>query len=136
MVARYAQRTAPAAGEPVSSRRSRSASRPRSPHALRTRPAMTESGARILLVDDDESLRRVIRRNLESRQFSVETEARARAALETWRRWRPDLIVLDLGLPDMDGQDIISEIRETSSIPIIVLSAREGEADKIRALDA
>jgi two-component system KDP operon response regulator KdpE len=59
-----------------------------------------------------------------------------RAALESVERDAPDLIVLDLGLPDMDGVDVCREVRETSSVPILVLSARGAEGDKVRALDA
>lgn len=95
-----------------------------------------KGGARVLVIDDDEALARVMRRNLASRGLEVQTAATGMEGLAEWRRWRPDLMVIDLGLPDGDGIDLIREIRATSSIPILVLSAREGERDKVRALDA
>jgi two-component system KDP operon response regulator KdpE len=94
------------------------------------------TGARILIVDDEPALARVVMRNLASRGFEAQTANDGREGLEAWRRWRPDLIVLDLGLPDIDGIEVIREVRESSSVPILVLSAREGERDKVRALDA
>ncbi|TAJ16451.1 MAG: response regulator transcription factor [Dehalococcoidia bacterium] len=97
---------------------------------------MNGRGARILIVDDEAALGRVVLRNLTSRGFDVQTAASGSEGLATWRRWRPDLIVLDLGLPDLDGLDIIREVRESSNVPIVVLSAREGERDKVRALDS
>lgn len=97
---------------------------------------MTARGARILIVDDEPALARVVHRNLVSRGFDTETAASGQEGLEAWRRWRPDLIVLDLGLPDLDGIDLIREVRASSNVPIVVLSAREGERDKVRALDA
>lgn len=96
----------------------------------------TGKGARVLVIDDEEALARVMRRNLASRGLDVLTAGTGMEGLAEWRRWRPDLIVLDLGLPDGDGVDLIHEIRATSNIPIVVLSAREGERDKVRALDA
>lgn len=97
---------------------------------------MTGRGARILVVDDEAPLARVVQRNLASRGFDTEVAATGLQAVEAWRRWRPDLIVLDLGLPDIDGVDLIREVRASSNVPILVLSAREGERDKVRALDA
>lgn len=97
---------------------------------------MTGHGARILVVDDEPALARVLQRNLASRGFDTEVAATGAQAVEAWRRWRPDLIVLDLGLPDVDGIELIREVRASSSVPILVLSAREGERDKVSALDA
>lgn len=97
---------------------------------------MTSRGARILIIDDEPALARVVQRNLASRGFEAATTATGQEGLETWRRWRPDLIMLDLGLPDVDGIDLIREVRASSNVPILVLSAREGERDKVRALDA
>ena len=97
---------------------------------------MTSRGARILIIDDEPALSRVVQRNLASREFDTQTSATGQEGLEACRRWRPDLIVLDLGLPDLDGLDLIREVRESSNVPIVVLSAREGERDKVRALDA
>ena len=74
-------------------------------------------GSAVLIIDDEESLARVLRRNLASRGLDVETAGTGTDGLALWRRWRPDLIVLDLGLPDGDGVDLIHEIRATSSVP-------------------
>ena len=97
---------------------------------------MSSSGARILAIDDEVPMQRLLRRNLEARGYQVETAGRAREGLDLFRQWRPDLVVLDLNLPDMDGVDFIREVRETSSAPILVLSAREAERDRVAALDA
>lgn len=97
---------------------------------------MNGRGARILVVDDEAPLARVVQRNLTSRGFDAEVATTGIKAVEAWRRWRPDLIVLDLGLPDVDGIELIREVRASSNVPIVVLSAREGERDKVAALDA
>jgi two-component system KDP operon response regulator KdpE len=92
--------------------------------------------ARVLVVEDEADIRRFVRLALESEQHDV-TEAASlqRALIEAGTR-RPDLVVLDLGLPDGDGVDFIREFRSWSTAPVLVLSARAGEAEKIRALDA
>lgn len=97
---------------------------------------MSGEGPRVLVVDDDPPILRVITANLERRGFDVDGAATGSAALDTFRRRRPDVVVLDLGLPDMDGVDVISLIRQQGQTPIIVLSAREAERDKVTALDA
>jgi two-component system KDP operon response regulator KdpE len=97
---------------------------------------MSELHARILVVEDETDIRRFIRLALESEGCEVfEAEGVARALIEAGTR-RPDVIVLDLGLPDGDGVDLIRDIRGWSTVPIVVLSARSGESDKILALDA
>lgn len=96
---------------------------------------MTSRGARLLIVDDEPALARVLHRNLASRGFDTHTADTGTAALEAWRQWRPDLILLDLGLPGMDGIEVIQEVRASSSVPIVVLSARCQKRDKVRALD-
>jgi len=92
--------------------------------------------ARVLVIEDEADIRRFVRVALESERHDV-TEAGTleRALIEAGTR-RPDLVVLDLGLPDGDGVDFIREFRSWSSSPVLVLSARAGEAEKIRALDA
>ena len=97
---------------------------------------MTAEGARILVVDDEPPILRVVARNLEHRGFQVDTSCSRREALEAFRRRRPDVLVLDLGLPDMDGVEIIRAVRATAATPVIVLSARDAERDKVEALDA
>jgi two-component system KDP operon response regulator KdpE len=93
------------------------------------------AGARILVVEDDAAVRRVVERNLAGHGFRVQAVATGRAALGAEPVFRPDLILLDLGLPDMEGFVVIQDVRERSTTPIIVLSARGAEADKVQALD-
>ncbi len=90
----------------------------------------------VLLVEDDAGIRRFVRTALESDGFSVhEAAALARGRIELASR-RPDLLVLDLGLPDGDGMALLAELRGWSRMPVLVLSARSDEADKVAALDA
>jgi len=91
---------------------------------------------RVLIVDDDPQLLRALAINLRARRYEVETAPRGASALIAASRRPPDLVVLDLGLPDLDGVDVVRGLRGWSSAPIIVLSAREAQADKVAALDA
>jgi two-component system KDP operon response regulator KdpE len=91
---------------------------------------------RVLVVDDEAQLVRALAINLRARAYEVRTAATGAAALADAARHPPDLVVLDLGLPDMDGVDVVQGIRGWSAVPILVLSAREGQADKVAALDA
>jgi DNA-binding response OmpR family regulator len=95
----------------------------------------TKSGARILIIEDDPAVRHVVTRNLAAHGFRTEAAAAGREGLDLDPSFHSDLILLDLGLPDMSGLDVIPEIRARTSTPIIVLSIRGGEADKVRALD-
>lgn len=90
---------------------------------------------RILLVDDEPNIVGTLAPLLRTRGYEVFTAMNGRTAIETVDREKPDLIVLDLGLPDVDGVDLCREIRETLGVPIVVLSARGAEGDKVRALD-
>jgi two-component system KDP operon response regulator KdpE len=90
----------------------------------------------VVVVDDEPAILRAIRTNLGRHDFQVETASNANEALDALVRVHPDLILLDLGLPDMDGLDVIRSIRQRVNTPIIVLSAREAEHDKVAALDA
>ncbi|MEU6999363.1 response regulator [Nonomuraea sp. NPDC046570] len=91
---------------------------------------------RVLVVDDEPQILRALRINLVARQFEVETAADGGSALRQAADWHPDLIVLDLGLPDLDGVDVIHGLRGWTKVPIIVLSGRAGSGDKVEALDA
>ncbi len=96
---------------------------------------MSERKPRILVVDDEPQIRRFLRTSLTANGFEV---IEARTAAEGRRRAdaeKPDLIILDLGLPDGDGKDVLRDVRKTSETPILVLSAREREAEKVEALD-
>jgi two-component system KDP operon response regulator KdpE len=96
---------------------------------------MTDAMFRVLVVEDDADIRSVLRTLLESAGFRVELAATAARALIEARANRPDAVLIDLGLPDRDGQQLITEIRAFAPIPIIVLSARTAEQEKITALD-
>jgi two-component system KDP operon response regulator KdpE len=90
----------------------------------------------VLVVDDDRQLLRALRINLSARSYQVATAADGVTALAAASRNPPELVVLDLGLPDMHGVTVVEGLRGWSHVPIIVLSARHAEADKVEALDA
>ena len=97
---------------------------------------MTGSLLRILVVDDEPAILRFLRASLESQGYIVTTAANARTAIDMVKRHTADLVVLDLGLPDVDGLDVVSQIRDGGeTLPIIILSSRENESAKVKALD-
>jgi two-component system KDP operon response regulator KdpE len=91
---------------------------------------------RILIIDDEPNILGTVAPLLRARGYEVFSGMTGRAALEGVQRDKPDLVVLDLGLPDIDGVDVCRQIRQTSNVPILVLSARGAEGDKVGALDA
>jgi len=91
---------------------------------------------RVLIVDDDRQLLRALRINLSARGYQVTTATDGTTALAAASHQSPELVVLDLGLPDMHGVTVVEGLRGWSTAPIIVLSARHSEADKVDALDA
>lgn len=93
-------------------------------------------GARILIVDDEAQIRRFLRASLTGHTYQVSEAATGQEALNQIVLTKPDLMILDLGLPDMDGLEVLKRVREWSQVPIIILSVREREQDKIAALDA
>ncbi|MDP9251259.1 MAG: response regulator transcription factor [Chloroflexota bacterium] len=97
---------------------------------------MSEPGASILLVEDDEATRRTVAANLAAHGHSVRAASSGEEALALWELRRPDLILLDLGLPGMDGLGVLRRVRRDATTPIVVLSARGQERDKVEALDA
>lgn len=97
---------------------------------------MANQAMRILIVDDEKTIRRFLKATLVSHGYNVYEAANAKEALEYSVYSHPDAIILDLGLPDMDGIEITRQIRKRAKTPIIILSIRENEADKIAALDA
>lgn len=94
------------------------------------------SDVKILIVDDEASIRRFLRVTLTSQGYTVFEAASGREALSRVTEDRPDIVILDLGLPDIDGIEVTRLLREWTQMPIIVLSVRGGENDKIAALDA
>jgi two-component system KDP operon response regulator KdpE len=90
---------------------------------------------RVLLVDDEVSIQRAVGPLLKSRGYDVEVVGTGAACLAAMNARPADLVVLDLGLPDLDGTEVCARLRKTSTVPIIVLSARGSETDKVRALD-
>ncbi|MGX6606487.1 response regulator [Micromonosporaceae bacterium Da 78-11] len=91
---------------------------------------------RVLVVDDDPQILRALRINLRARSYDVDVAADGASALRAAAAHPPDLVVLDLGLPDLDGADVIRGLRGWSNVPIIVLSGRAEGSDKVAALDA
>jgi two-component system, OmpR family, KDP operon response regulator KdpE len=96
---------------------------------------MTLEVAKILVVDDEVQITRVLRRGLESAGYQVRTANDGRSALDTFRAWLPDLVVTDLSMPGFDGLELCSRIRQLSAVPILVLSVKEDEPTKVKALD-
>ena len=90
----------------------------------------------ILVVDDEPQILRALRVNLRVREYDVHTAATGTEALQQAARHPPDLVILDLGLPDLDGVEVIQGLRGWTSAPIIVLSGRADAVDKVEALDA
>ena len=97
---------------------------------------MTESGPRVLVVDDDLSIRRFLEIAMRARGYTVAEAADGQAALSAELSFRPDLVILDLGLPDMDGIQVLRRIRDHARVSVLVLSARNQEAEKVAALEA
>jgi two-component system, OmpR family, KDP operon response regulator KdpE len=92
--------------------------------------------SRVLVVDDEPQILRALAINLRARGYEVDTAPDGERALELAARHHPDVVVLDLGLPGIDGVDVIRGLRGWSTVPIVVLSVRESESDKVAALDA
>ncbi len=97
---------------------------------------MTRVGLRVLVVDDEIAIQRFLRVALNGEGFIVLEAGTGQEALQALAVERPDLVLLDLGLPDIDGVEITRRLREWSQVPVIILSVREQETDKIAALDA
>ncbi|MBX3578365.1 MAG: response regulator transcription factor [Rhizobiaceae bacterium] len=91
---------------------------------------------RILLIEDDPGIRKFLRVALEAHGFTLEEDASGKGGIAKAATMQPDLVVLDLGLPDMDGKAVIARIREWSKVPILILSVRQSEEEKVAALDA
>jgi len=90
----------------------------------------------VLVVDDEPQIVRTLTINLRARDYEVESAGDGRSALQVMEERTPDVVVLDLGLPDMDGVHVLQQIRTSSQVPVVVLSARQESDDKVEALDA
>ena len=97
---------------------------------------MSERAALVLVVDDERAIQRFLRPSLEENGFAVLEASNGKSALELAVSKKPDVILLDLSLPDMDGLDVLARLREWTSAPVIVVSARGEESDKIAGLDS
>jgi two-component system KDP operon response regulator KdpE len=97
---------------------------------------MTTSGnIRVLIIEDDPAIQRFLRNTLRVQGYDVREADSGAPGISLTRQLKPELVILDLGLPDMDGMDVITRIRAFSSVPILVLSSRSDEAGKVAALD-
>jgi len=94
------------------------------------------NGARILIVDDEPAIRKLLKVTLQAHQYTIGEASTGEEGVYLAATLHPDLILLDLGLPDISGMNVLKRIREWSAVPVIVLTAKEREEDKIAALDA
>lgn len=97
---------------------------------------MSEKGMRILVIDDEPQIRKLLKVSLTAHGYHIDEAATGQDGINRAALFKPDLIVLDLGLPDIDGKEVVKRLREWSAIPIIILTARDQEKEKIDALDA
>ncbi|MAM57700.1 MAG: DNA-binding response regulator [Salinicola sp.] len=95
-----------------------------------------QRGPRILLIEDEHQIRRFMRISLTSQGFEVIETEDGNAGIAAFNRQRPDLVLLDLGLPDIDGMEVLDALRAQSEVPVLVVSVRASEAEKVAALDA
>ena len=96
---------------------------------------MSGHGATLLVIDDEAQIRKFLRISLSAQGYQVVESGNGRDGLAQAALAKPDLVVLDLGLPDMDGKDVLAELREWSQVPVLVLSVRASEGEKVLALD-
>ncbi|MDR3574834.1 MAG: response regulator transcription factor [Anaerolineaceae bacterium] len=96
---------------------------------------MDQTGPRILVIDDERPIRRLLKTALTAHGYVISEASTGQEGLAAIAEDRPDLVILDLGLPDIDGVEVTGRVREWTNVPIIILSVRENETDKIKALD-
>jgi two-component system KDP operon response regulator KdpE len=101
-----------------------------------TEATISRNGPGVLVVEDDEETRAALVRELIARGYRVDVAADGQTAMLRWEARRPDVILLDLGLPDLDGLQVIRRIRRDATTPIVILSGRFGEREKVEALEA
>jgi two-component system KDP operon response regulator KdpE len=97
---------------------------------------MKDQGVRVLVVDDEPPIRRFLKTSLTAQGHTVFEASNGQQAIDAMSAHRPDLLILDLGLPDVDGLEVVRRLREWTQLPIIILSVRDRESDKVSALDA
>jgi two-component system KDP operon response regulator KdpE len=97
---------------------------------------VTKGSEHILVVDDEPSIRRFLRVSLSGHGYTVSEAKNGLSAIDSLVSARPDLVILDMGLPDISGLDVVRQAREWSTVPILILSVRDREIDKVEALDA
>jgi two-component system, OmpR family, KDP operon response regulator KdpE len=95
-----------------------------------------DKGARILVIDDEQQIRKLLRVSLGAHGYEIAEAKSGQDGIYQAASFKPDLVILDLGLPDMDGKDVVRSLREWSQVSIIILSARDQEQEKVEALDA
>jgi two-component system KDP operon response regulator KdpE len=98
-------------------------------------PSSKVAGPTVLIVEDDDETRAVVARELATRGYRIEEAADGRSAIRRWEIRRPDVVLLDLGLPDVDGLQIVTRIRREAATPIVILSGRYEEREKVEALE-
>lgn len=96
---------------------------------------MSDKGARILVIDDEPQILKLLKVSLVAHGYNIESASTGREGIEKAAAFKPDVLIVDLGLPDIDGKEVIANIREWNMTPIIVLTVREQESEKIEALD-
>lgn len=96
---------------------------------------MKDGAKRVLIIDDEASIRKLLRVSLEANGYHIDEAIQAREGLSLVASLRPDIVLLDLGLPDMTGLEVLKEIRTWSQVPIIVLTVQDSDSDKVTALD-
>lgn len=97
---------------------------------------MKTSPIRVLIIDDEAQIRRFLRIALETQGYEVSEAASGREGLSQFAQHTPQMVLLDLGLPDLDGKQVLQDLRSRSNVPVMILSVREDEAEKVAALDA
>lgn len=97
---------------------------------------MSEKGLRVLIIDDEPQIRKLLRVSLTSQGYCIEEASTGADGINKTAMFKPDILIVDLGLPDLDGKEVVRQIREWSSAPVIILTARYQEQEKIDALDA
>src|SRR5687768_7058865 len=108
---------------------------PTRPPIRRRRKAPSATGPRVLVVEDETPVRQLLRRGLEAHDYHVIEAADVAAGIGQCAEGNPDLVILDLGLPDRDGRELISEVRAWSRVPILVVSGRSSASEKVAVLD-